>query len=104
MPDREDRRARVRTPLASDLLPGAFGVQIYVRDVELAQTVLASHTRKGDFADGESFDAAIKSGLKRANKTLKNVVSAWIASQDIELKNGKVFSYRVRMKVTFILA
>ena len=52
----------------------------------------------------ESFDAAIKSGLKRANRTLKNVASAWIASQDIELKNGKVVSYRVRMKVTFVLA
>ena len=52
----------------------------------------------------ESFDDAIKSGLKRANKTLKNVVSAWIASQDIELKNGKVSAYRVRMKVTFILS
>jgi flavin-binding protein dodecin len=52
----------------------------------------------------ESFDAAVKSGLKRATKTLKNVVSAWIASQEVALKNGKVVEYKVRMKVTFILS
>ncbi len=50
-----------------------------------------------------SFKAAIEIGLKRATKTLKNVQSAWIASQEVMLKNDKVVTYRVRMKVTFIL-
>lgn len=51
-----------------------------------------------------SFDDAIATGLKRATKTLKNVASAWIASQEIVLKADRVVEYRVRMKVTFVLA
>jgi len=52
----------------------------------------------------KSFDDAIASGLKRATKTLKNVASAWIASQEVVLKDDKVVEYRVRMKVTFVLS
>jgi len=52
----------------------------------------------------KSFDDAIATGLKRATKTLKNVASAWIASQEVVLKDDKVVEYRVRMKVTFVLA
>jgi flavin-binding protein dodecin len=52
----------------------------------------------------KSFDDAISSGLKRATKTLKNVASAWIASQEVVLDADKIVEYRVRMKVTFILA
>lgn len=51
-----------------------------------------------------SFDDAIKTGLTRASKTLDNVRSAWISSQEV-LLNGKgdITEYRVLMKVTFIL-
>lgn len=52
----------------------------------------------------KSFDDAIAIGLKRATKTLKNVASAWIASQEVVLEKDKVVEYRVRMKVTFVLA
>lgn len=52
----------------------------------------------------KSFDDAIETGLKRATKTLKNVTAAWIASQEVVLKDDKIVEYRVRMKVTFILA
>lgn len=52
----------------------------------------------------KSFDDAIANGLKRATKTLKNVASAWIASQEVVLESDKVVEYRVRMKVTFVLA
>ncbi len=55
-------------------------------------------------SSSKSFDDAIASGLKRATKTLKNVASAWIASQEVVLKNDKIVEYRVRMKVTFVLA
>lgn len=51
----------------------------------------------------KGFDDAIKVGLKRATKTLKNVTAAWVASQEVILKNDEVVEYRVRMKVTFIL-
>jgi len=52
----------------------------------------------------KSFDDAIATGLKRATKTLKNVATAWIASQEVVLEKDKVVEYRVRMKVTFVLA
>ena len=52
----------------------------------------------------KSFDDAIASGLKRATKRLKNVASAWIASHEVVLKDDRVVEYRVRMKVTFVLA
>ncbi|MBT8371645.1 MAG: dodecin family protein [Deltaproteobacteria bacterium] len=51
----------------------------------------------------KSFDDALKAGVKRANKTLKNVKSAWIKDQKVEIKNGKISEYQVLLKVTFIL-
>jgi flavin-binding protein dodecin len=51
----------------------------------------------------KSFEDAVKIGIERANKTLKNVKGAWINEQTIEVKNGKVSTYRVNMKVTFVL-
>jgi flavin-binding protein dodecin len=51
-----------------------------------------------------SFDDAIKKGISRANKTLKNVRGAWIWNQEVLVdRNGKVSEYRVQMKITFIL-
>lgn len=51
----------------------------------------------------KSFDDAIEKGIKRASMTLKNVTSAWIADQEVEITKGKVTAYRVRMRVTFVL-
>jgi len=52
----------------------------------------------------KSFDAAIKEGVARAHKTLKNVRSAWIYDQEILFGgDGQISEYRVRMKVTFVL-
>ena len=51
-----------------------------------------------------SFDDAIKQGVKRATKTLRNVKSAWIENQDVRVsEDGEITEYRVQMKVTFIL-
>lgn len=52
----------------------------------------------------KSFDDAIETGVKRATKTLKNVQAAWVASQEVEVSGDKISEYRVRLKVTFILA
>ena len=51
----------------------------------------------------KSFDDAIDRGIKRASKTLKNVTSAWVADQEVEISKGKVTAYCVRMRVTFVL-
>ena len=51
-----------------------------------------------------SFDDAMKKGIARAQKTLKNVKSAWICNQEVLLDDkGKISEYRVHMKITFIL-
>ena len=52
----------------------------------------------------KSFQDAIEKGIDRATKTLKNVEGAWIQDQKIVVEDGKIASYRVNMKVTFILA
>lgn len=54
-------------------------------------------------SSSKSFEDAIERGIKRASKTLKNVTSAWIADQEVEIQKGKVTEYRVRMRITFVL-
>ena len=51
----------------------------------------------------KSFADAIDKGIRRATKTLKNVTNAWIADQEVEVEKGRVTTYRVRMRVTFVL-
>jgi dodecin len=52
----------------------------------------------------KSFDDAIKQGLARANKTLRQVKGAWIQDQEVQLDSkGKIAEYKVRMRVTFVL-
>jgi flavin-binding protein dodecin len=52
----------------------------------------------------KSFDDALKEGVARAHKTLKNVRGAWIENQEVVIdEKGQITEYRVQMKVTFIL-
>ncbi|MEO1066089.1 MAG: dodecin family protein [Pseudomonadota bacterium] len=51
----------------------------------------------------KGFDDAVEVGIKRANKTLKNVSGAWVQDQKVVCKNGKITEYRVTLKVTFVL-
>lgn len=50
-----------------------------------------------------SFEDAAKSGLARANETLRGVKSALIKEQSVDVENGKIVAYRVNMLVTFVL-
>ena len=51
----------------------------------------------------KSFEDAVKSGIKRASKTLENITAAWVKDQQVTVKDGKVDEYRVCLKVTFVL-
>ena len=51
----------------------------------------------------ESFEDAIRHGLARANKTLRNVRSAWIKEQHVRVEKGRISEYQVNMAVTFVL-
>ncbi len=50
-----------------------------------------------------SFDDAVQTGIKRASKTLENLQSAWIKDHEVNIKDGKITEYKVRLKITFIL-
>jgi dodecin len=51
----------------------------------------------------QSFEAAINEGIERAHKTLRNVRSAWIKEQQVDIEDGRIVAYRVNMLVTFVL-
>jgi flavin-binding protein dodecin len=49
----------------------------------------------------ESWEKAAKAAVERAAKSLRDLRIAEIVEQDIQLKNGKVELYRVKVKVSF---
>ena len=51
----------------------------------------------------KSFEDAITSGLARAQKTIRNIKSAWIKEQQVRLEKGKIVEYQVNMLLTFVL-
>ena len=51
----------------------------------------------------QSFDDAVRSGLARANKTLKGIKGAWVQEMTVDCDKGEIKAYRVNMKVTFLL-
>lgn len=50
-----------------------------------------------------SFEDAIRVGIERATKTLRNVRAAWIEEQQVTVEDGKIKAFRVHMRVTFVL-
>jgi flavin-binding protein dodecin len=51
-----------------------------------------------------SFYDAINQGIARSQKTLRNLKSAWVQSQQIKLDStGKIAEYRVQLKITFLI-
>jgi hypothetical protein len=51
----------------------------------------------------KSFEDAIQQGVARATKTLRNVRSAWIKEQRVDVRDDKIAEYQVNLMVTFIL-
>ncbi len=49
------------------------------------------------------FEDAVKHGIARANKTLRNVRSAWIKEQHVRVKDGVITEFQVNMMVTFVI-
>jgi flavin-binding protein dodecin len=60
-------------------------------------TEISATSKKG-------FDDAVEEGIKRASSTLRNVKSAWIKEQSVDVgKDGEIETYQVNMMVTFVL-
>ncbi|WP_376694868.1 dodecin family protein [Wenzhouxiangella sp. EGI_FJ10305] len=50
-----------------------------------------------------SFQDAMESGIKRAERTVKNVRGAWISEQKLTIESGNITNYRVIMRVSFVI-
>jgi dodecin len=48
-----------------------------------------------------SWDDAAKVAVERASKSLKDLRIAEVTEQDIKIEEGKITSYRVKLKVSF---
>ena len=51
----------------------------------------------------KSFQDAIEHGLARANKTLRNVQSAWVKEQQVRVRGGSITEFQVNLMVTFVI-
>lgn len=51
----------------------------------------------------ESFEDAIEAGIARASETLRNVTSAWVKEQKVDVADGGVAAWSVTLEVTFVL-
>lgn len=55
-------------------------------------------------SSSESFDDAVRQGVRRASKTLKNVRGAWVEGQKVICDGqGHITEFRVILKVSFVL-
>lgn len=51
----------------------------------------------------KSFEDAMQAGIARASRTLRNVRSAWVKEQRLEVANGRITAYQVNLMITFTL-
>jgi dodecin len=51
----------------------------------------------------ESFEDAIRQGLARATRTLRNLQGAWIKEQQVQITDGQISGFKVNMLITFVL-
>ena len=51
----------------------------------------------------KSFEDAIQQGVARATKTLRNVKTAWIKDQRVEITGDRISEYQVNLMITFVL-
>ena len=54
-------------------------------------------------SSSKSFEDAIQKGISKMGETVKNIEGAWIKEQKVVVKGGEVDTYRVTMKVTFVV-
>lgn len=51
----------------------------------------------------EGFEDAIRQGIAKASKTVKNMKSAWVKDQNVAIDNNRVTGYRVNLAITFLI-
>jgi dodecin len=51
----------------------------------------------------KSFEDAVQKGIERAAATVRQIRSAWIKEQEVQVEGNRIKVYKVVMKVTFVL-
>ena len=51
----------------------------------------------------QGFEDAIKQGIERANKTLRNIEGAWVKDKNVMIQDGNITGYKVNLAITFVL-
>jgi dodecin len=54
-------------------------------------------------ASPEGFEAAIREGIERANRTLRNVEGAWVKDMNVLIEDGQIRAYKANLAITFVL-
>ena len=49
------------------------------------------------------FEDAIKQGIGRASKTIRNIKRAWVKELHVRVEKGSITEYQVNMMVTFVM-
>ena len=72
---------------------------VYLRGLKMS----IAKTSEITASSGKSFEDAVRKGIKRFSKTIKQVEGAWIKEQKVVVTDNEVSEFRVTMKVTFVL-
>ena len=51
----------------------------------------------------ESFEDAVRRGIAKASESVREIRGAWVKEQNVTVENGNITSFRVDLKVTFVL-
>ena len=50
-----------------------------------------------------SFEDAMRKGIRKASESVHGIKGAWVKEQKAVIENGEIVSYRVDLKLTFVL-
>ena len=51
----------------------------------------------------QGFEDAIRTGINRATRTLRNVEGAWVKDMNVLIEDGNIKGYKVNLAVTFVM-
>ncbi len=51
----------------------------------------------------ESFEDAVRQGIAKASETVRNIKAAWVNGQQVTVEDGNIASFRVDLKITFMV-
>ncbi len=51
----------------------------------------------------QGFEDAVRQGIARANKTLRNIEGVWVKDMNVMIEDGDITGYKVNLEVTFVL-